>query len=65
MRCARQRQPTHAQALYLIDVARIFQKFLPEFLLVLSLAYLVTSVLFAVSAVYVYRVLSDEVRTEP
>lgn len=57
--------PTHAQALYLIDVARIFQKFLPEFLLVLSLAYLVTSVLFAVSAVYVYRVLSDEVRTEP
>ncbi len=56
--------PSHSQTLYLIDVARMFQKFLPEFLLVLSLAYLITSIALTVFAVCVYRALNDESRAD-
>lgn len=52
--------PTHIRALYLIDVARMFQRFLPEFLLVLSLAYLVSSVVFAVASTYFYTALASK-----
>lgn len=54
--------PSHPQVVSLIDMARLFQRFLPEFLAVLSLAYLVTAVLLTVSSVRVYHALSVEDR---